>query len=96
MGEHGEEQRVQIAGDIPPVLGAEHRNIGVVGLYYAREGLLLQLQELNSLVRVAPGEGGTECSADEVLGDSMVVELLEALGYGIDLVTVSASCRGSI
>jgi hypothetical protein len=96
VGEHGEEQRVQVAGDIPPILCAEHRDIGVVRLYYAREGLLLELQELNSLVRIAGGEAGTECDADEVLGDRMVVELLEAFGYGVDLVTVSISCCGTV
>ena len=52
---------------------------------------MLELQELNSLVRVAPGEAGTECNADEVLGDRMIVELLEAFGYGVDLVAGSIS-----
>lgn len=34
MGEHGEQQRIQIACDVPPVLGAQHFDIRVVWLYY--------------------------------------------------------------
>jgi len=47
------------------------------------------LQKLDGLVGVAPGEVGTEREADDVLGDLVVVELLEALGYGFGLFTVS-------
>ena len=89
MGEHGEQQGIQIAGDVPPVLGPEHLDIRIVGLHYPRKGLLLELQKLDGLVGVAPGEVGTEREADDVLGDLVVVELLEALGYGFGLFTVS-------
>ena len=65
-------------------------------MYYPRKGLLLKLQKLNGLVGVAPGEVGTERKADDVLGDLVVVELLEAFGYNFGLFAVSMRCQRRI
>jgi hypothetical protein len=88
VGEHGKEQRVQIASDVPPVLSAQHFDVWIIGLYYTREGLLLQLEKLDGLVDVAGGEVGADSKTDNILGNLMVVELLETLGYILDLFTV--------
>lgn len=67
MGKHGKEQGIQVASDIPPVLGAEHVDIGVVGLYDAGESLLLELEELDGLDDLAVGEARAEGEADDIL-----------------------------
>ncbi len=88
MGKHGEQERIQVASDIAPVLRPEHFDIRIVGLHYSGKCLLLNLQQLDGLVCVTAGKVGTEREADDVLGYLMVVELLEVFGYNLGLRTI--------
>jgi hypothetical protein len=85
LGKHGEEEGVEIAGYGAAVLGAHHVDVRVVGGDDAREGLLLDAQQVDSLLCVSGGEWGSERISDVLFCYVVYVLFGQTLGDVLDL-----------
>jgi hypothetical protein len=96
--EHGKQQGIEIASDVPSVFRSKHFDVGVIWLNDSREGLLLKLDELDGLVCVACGIPGPQGQSYDflVLGYLMMVEFFEALRDDVDLLALVSAAAPKV
>lgn len=76
LGEHGEQEGIEVACDGAAILRAHHLDLGAAGHDLAIERHPLENQQLGSFVDITGGEHGVEGDSDMVFGRVIVLQEL--------------------
>jgi len=87
FGEHGEQERIEVACDGAAVLRAHHLYLGTAGHDLAFERGPLESHELRGFVDITGSEPGIEGSSDMIFGGVVVLQEL------FDFVNLSVTCQ---